>query len=64
MVLSKGNFRNVASLPVKRARFSSLSASEIKKAFSNLVEPDYNMAMSAEARQILDLKMGAAFTRF
>ncbi|MDK2830501.1 MAG: topoisomerase [Methanolobus sp.] len=54
----------VASLPVKRARFSSLSSSEIKKAFSNLVEPDYNMAMSAEARQILDLKMGAAFTRF
>lgn len=54
----------VASLPVKRARFSSLSASEIKNAFSNLVEPDYNMAMSAEARQILDLKMGAAFTRF
>ncbi len=54
----------VASLPVKRARFSSLSSSEIKKAFSDLVEPDYNMAMSAEARQILDLKMGAAFTRF
>lgn len=54
----------VTSLTVKRARFSSLSASEINNAFSNLVEPDYNMAMSAEARQILDLKMGAAFTRF
>ncbi|WP_407356713.1 DNA topoisomerase [Methanolobus sp. WCC5] len=54
----------VASFPVKRARFSSLSPGEIKKAFANLVEPDYNMAMSAEARQILDLKMGAAFTRF
>ncbi|QLC49620.1 topoisomerase DNA-binding C4 zinc finger domain-containing protein [Methanolobus zinderi] len=50
--------------PVKRARFSSLSASEIKKAFGNLVEPNENLAMSAEARQILDLKMGAAFTRF
>ena len=28
------------------------------------MDPDYNMAMAAEARQILDLKMGAAFTRF
>lgn len=54
----------VSKAPVKRARFSSLSSSEIKQAFSNLVEPDTNLAMSAEARQILDLKMGAAFTRF
>jgi DNA topoisomerase-1 len=54
----------VSKSPVKRARFSSLSDSEIKQAFSNLVEPDFNLAMSAEARQILDLKMGAAFTRF
>ncbi|WP_342304705.1 DNA topoisomerase [Methanolobus sp. ZRKC5] len=61
---AKAIAEKVASFPVKRARFSSLSASEIKKAFTNLVEPDYNMAMSAEARQILDLKMGAAFTRF
>ncbi len=54
----------VTSLPAKRARFSSLSSGEIHKAFTNLVEPYHNMAMSAEARQILDLKMGAAFTRF
>jgi DNA topoisomerase-1 len=54
----------VSKSPVKRARFSSLSASEIRQAFDNLVEPDVNLAMSAEARQILDLKMGAAFTRF
>ena len=54
----------ISKAPVKRARFSSLSASEIKQAFDNLVEPDANLAMSAEARQILDLKMGAAFTRF
>ncbi|MGM0771925.1 MAG: DNA topoisomerase I [Halobacteriota archaeon] len=54
----------VSGSTVKRARFSSLSKSEIDKAFTDLVEPDENMAMSAEARQILDLKMGAAFTRF
>ncbi len=28
------------------------------------VAPDEKMAMAAEARQILDLKMGAAFTRY
>ncbi|MBN2110835.1 MAG: topoisomerase DNA-binding C4 zinc finger domain-containing protein [Methanosarcinaceae archaeon] len=54
----------ISKAPVKRARFSSLSAGEIRQAFGNLVEPDVNLAMSAEARQILDLKMGAAFTRF
>jgi DNA topoisomerase-1 len=61
---AKSIAEKVSSAPVKRARFSSLSASEINKAFDNLVEPDTNLAMSAEARQILDLRMGAAFTRF
>ncbi|KXS46902.1 MAG: DNA topoisomerase I [Methanohalophilus sp. T328-1] len=54
----------VKKVPVKRARFSSLSANEVQKAFSNLVEPDTNLALSADTRQILDLRMGAAFTRF
>lgn len=54
----------VTNVPVERARFSSLSPKEVKKAFESLIDPDYNMAMAAEARQILDLKMGAAFTRF
>lgn len=54
----------VSRAPVKRARFSSLSASEITKAFDKPLEPDTAMAMSADARQILDLKMGAAFTRY
>ncbi|MGA9190035.1 MAG: DNA topoisomerase [Methanosarcina sp.] len=54
----------VTNVPFARARFSALSPKEVKKAFENLMDPDYNMAMAAEARQILDLKMGAAFTRF
>jgi len=54
----------VTSVPVARARFSALSPKEVRKAFESLMDPDYNMAMAAEARQILDLKMGAAFTRF
>jgi len=54
----------VTNVPVFRARFSALSPKEVLKAFGSPMEPDYNMAMAAEARQILDLKMGAAFTRF
>lgn len=54
----------ISSAPIKRAKFSSLSVSEINKAFSNLVEPNISMAKAADARQILDLKMGAAFTRY
>lgn len=61
---AKSLAEKVSNCPMKRARFSTLSPGEIKQAFSNLVEPDANLAMSAEARQILDLKMGAAFTRF
>jgi len=61
---AKSIAEKVCNSTVKRARFSSLSKNEIEKAFNDLVEPDENMAMSAEARQILDLKMGASFTRF
>ncbi|MCG7854191.1 MAG: DNA topoisomerase [Methanosarcinaceae archaeon] len=61
---AKSIAENVSRAPVKRARFSSLSAGEINRAFENPVEPDRNMAMAAEARQILDLKMGATFTRY
>lgn len=49
---------------VKRARFSSLTPYEIRKAFESLVEVDYNLSQSAEARQIIDLVWGATLTRF
>ena len=61
---AKALAEEVTNVQIARARFSALSPKEVKKAFESLVEPDYNMAMAAEARQILDLKMGAAFTRF
>lgn len=54
----------VTNVPVARARFSALSPKEVRKAFESPITPDHNLAMAAEARQILDLKMGAAFTRF
>jgi DNA topoisomerase-1 len=61
---AKSIAEEVSKAPVKRARFSSLSTGEINRAFEELVAPDERMAMAAEARQILDLKMGAAFTRY
>lgn len=47
-----------------RAKFSSLIPQEIKRAFDGLSDVDYNLASSAEARQIIDLAWGATLTRF
>jgi len=49
---------------VKRARFSALTSGEIKKAFSNLEEPYFSLAMAGETRQEIDLSWGATLTRF
>jgi DNA topoisomerase-1 len=51
-------------IPVKRARFSSLTPTEIKQVFSNLEEPYYDLASAGEARQDIDLIWGASLTRF
>lgn len=52
------------NVEVKRARFSAITPNEIKKAFENLEEVDFNLARSAEARQYIDLIWGASLTRF
>ncbi|KAK8805506.1 hypothetical protein WA158_002162 [Blastocystis sp. Blastoise] len=49
---------------VFRARFSSITAPDIRKAMQNLVYPNENESLSVEARQELDLKIGVAFSRF
>ena len=54
----------VSKAKFKRARYSAFSKNEIENAFDKPGEPDANLAMAAETRQILDLKMGAAFTRY
>lgn len=50
--------------PIVRARFSALTRQEILEAFDNLVRVDFQLASAAETRRIIDLKWGAALTRF
>lgn len=51
-------------IPVKRARFSALTPSEIKRVFAYLEDPYYDLASAGEARQDIDLIWGASLTRF
>jgi DNA topoisomerase III len=59
-VCRKANSR----LRVLRARFSALIPREIFRCVNNLVQPDQNVAHAVDARQEVDLRLGAAFTRF
>ncbi|CAJ2641484.1 unnamed protein product [Trifolium pratense] len=51
-------------LTIKRARFSALIDREIHQAVQNLVEPNKWFADAVDARQEIDLRIGASFTRF
>ena len=52
-------------IKIRRAKFSSLTNSEILKAFKqeNLRDLNMNMVYASEVRQEIDLRMGVAFTR-
>ncbi|MED6216586.1 DNA topoisomerase 3-alpha [Stylosanthes scabra] len=52
------------NLTIKRARFSALIDREIHQAVQNLVEPNKWFADAVDARQEIDLRIGASFTRF
>ena len=52
------------SIAVKRAKFSALVPHEIKHSINNLRAPNKREADAVEARSILDLRSGAAFTRY
>jgi DNA topoisomerase-1 len=56
--------RKAEELQVERVRYSSITASEIKRAFAAPARVDFDLASAAEARQKIDLIWGAALTRF
>ncbi|XP_007939652.1 DNA topoisomerase 3-alpha [Orycteropus afer afer] len=51
-------------LLVLRARFSEITPRAIRMACENLTEPDQRVSNAVDVRQELDLRIGAAFTRF
>ena len=53
-----------ARLVVKRARFSALVRAQLERAVAQLVEPDEAASRAVDARQEIDLRIGASFTRF
>ena len=56
--------REETDAPVERVRFSSITEREVRDAFANPDEIDFDLAAAGEARQIVDLIWGAALTRF
>ncbi|MFC7073419.1 DNA topoisomerase I [Halovenus rubra] len=50
--------------PIERVRFSSITDREVREAFDNPDELDFDLAAAGEARQVIDLIWGAALTRF
>ncbi|MFW6436511.1 MAG: DNA topoisomerase I [Halococcoides sp.] len=56
--------REVTDAPIERVRFSSITAEEVRSAFAEADELDFDLAAAGEARQIIDLVWGASLTRF
>ncbi len=48
----------------KRVRYSSITDREVREAFADPDELDFELAAAGQARQVIDLVWGAALTRF
>jgi DNA topoisomerase-1 len=55
---------DATDVPIDRVRFSSLTPGEVRSAFEDRDELDFDLAAAGEARQIIDLIWGAALTRY
>lgn len=51
-------------LRVSRARFSALTAADLRRACATLTSPNTHLSEAVLARSEIDLRIGAAFTRF
>ena len=51
-------------IQIFRAKFSEITLHSIDRALNNLVQPDSRVSSAVDVRQELDLRTGAAFTRF
>lgn len=52
------------NIEIKRAHFSAVTHGDIMKAIKSLTPPNPNLADAVFARQEIDLRIGASFTRF
>ncbi|MFH0986458.1 MAG: DNA topoisomerase I [Candidatus Micrarchaeota archaeon] len=51
-------------IKIKRAKFSALTEEDVKQAFENLSDFDFNLADAADSRREIDLIWGAVLTRY
>lgn len=51
-------------MKVYRARFSEITSQAVYRALQNVCEPDLRQSQAVDVRSELDLRLGAAFTRF
>ena len=52
------------NINIYRAKFSDMTSASLNRALANLVEPDVRINHAVNVRIELDLRIGAAFTRF
>lgn len=53
-----------ANIAIYRAKFSDMTAASLNRAMQNLIQPDERVSNAVDVRSELDLRIGAAFTRF